>query len=268
MPLKISSAKCRPFCFGPNVIFMWPEMQRDFVRCPQCAMQLIVLSNALISNIFEYRYTKSVLYCPEFTINEDQPSPSLSPTAVTSYKVIQGSYRRHAIIQDCLNIIYILWLSQTYSWWHRGRGFRRHMIWHCAIPLLCRRYATILDHYSYVIMRAMASQITCLSIVCTTVCLGAVQRKKSKLRVTGLFRGIHRSPVNSSYKGLVTPKLFPFDDVIMLKISKDILTTNPWYDHHVSNYIFMPHTKFIAVFSHHIVWLSHNNESNCDVSTP
>ena len=40
-------------------------------------------------------------------------------------------------------------------------------------------------------------------------------KKTSKLHVTGLVRGIHRSPVNSPHKGPVTWKTFPFDDVIM-----------------------------------------------------
>ena len=39
--------------------------------------------------------------------------------------------------------------------------------------------------------------------------------KTSKLRVTGLCRGIHRWPVNSSYKWPVTRKMFRFDDVTM-----------------------------------------------------
>ena len=42
-----------------------------------------------------------------------------------------------------------------------------------------------------------------------------ISKKKSKLRVTGIFRGIHRWPVNSPQKGPVTRKMFPFDDVIM-----------------------------------------------------
>ena len=47
--------------------------------------------------------------------------------------------------------------------------------------------------------------------------LGRRSKKTSKLRVTGLcLRGIHRWPVNSSHKGPVTRKMFPFDDVIML----------------------------------------------------
>ena len=44
---------------------------------------------------------------------------------------------------------------------------------------------------------------------------GADQRKTSKLRVIGLCRGIHRSPVNSSHKRPVTRKMFLFDDIIM-----------------------------------------------------
>ena len=40
-------------------------------------------------------------------------------------------------------------------------------------------------------------------------------KKISKLRVTGLCEGIHRSPVDSPHKGPVTRKMFPFDGVIM-----------------------------------------------------
>ena len=39
--------------------------------------------------------------------------------------------------------------------------------------------------------------------------------KTSKLRVTGLGRTINWWPVDSPHKGLVTRKMFPFDDVIM-----------------------------------------------------
>ena len=40
----------------------------------------------------------------------------------------------------------------------------------------------------------------------------------SKLRVTSFARGIHQWPVNSPYKGPVTRKIFPFDDIIMMLI--------------------------------------------------
>ena len=61
----------------------------------------------------------------------------------------------------------------------------------------------------------MASEITGLTIVYSTVYSGADQRKHKKLRLTGLCAGIHRWPVNSPHKGPVTRKMFPFDDVIM-----------------------------------------------------
>ena len=77
------------------------------------------------------------------------------------------------------------------------------------------RYSIAL-HYSDVIMSAIASQINFVSIVCATICLDADPRKKSKLRVTGFFRGIHQWSVNFPHRGPVTRKMFPFGDVFML----------------------------------------------------
>ena len=42
-------------------------------------------------------------------------------------------------------------------------------------------------------------------------------KKTSKFRDTALCAGIHLWPVNSPHKGSVTGKMFPFDDVIMLR---------------------------------------------------
>ena len=65
-------------------------------------------------------------------------------------------------------------------------------------------------------MSAMASQITSLTSVYSTVCLGADQRKHQSSTTLAFVRGIHRWPVNSPHKGPVTRRMFPFDDVIML----------------------------------------------------
>ena len=70
-------------------------------------------------------------------------------------------------------------------------------------------------HYNDVIMTAMASQITSVSIVCSIVCSGADQRKHQSFASLTFARGIHRWPVDSPHKGPVTRKMFPFDDVIM-----------------------------------------------------
>ena len=69
-------------------------------------------------------------------------------------------------------------------------------------------------HYSDVIMGSMAFQIAGVSIF-LNVCSGADQRKHQSSASLLFVRGIHRWPVDSPRKGLVTRKLFPFDDVIM-----------------------------------------------------
>ena len=70
-------------------------------------------------------------------------------------------------------------------------------------------------HYSDVVMGAMASQITSLTIVYSTVYSGTYQRKHKNSVSLAFVRGIHRWPVNSPHKRPVTRKMFPFDDVIM-----------------------------------------------------
>ena len=74
---------------------------------------------------------------------------------------------------------------------------------------------TLPSHYSDVIMGAMASQITSLTIVYSTVYSDADQRKHQSSASLAFVRGIHRWPVNSPHKWPVTRKMFPFDDIIM-----------------------------------------------------
>ena len=61
----------------------------------------------------------------------------------------------------------------------------------------------------------MASQITSLTIVYSTVYSGADQREHQSPASLAFVQGIHRSPVNFPHKWPVTRKMFPFDDVIM-----------------------------------------------------
>ena len=67
-------------------------------------------------------------------------------------------------------------------------------------------------HYNDVIMDTIASQITSLTIVYSTVYSGADQRKHQSSASLAFVWGIHRGP----HKWPVTRKMFPFDDVIML----------------------------------------------------
>ena len=64
-------------------------------------------------------------------------------------------------------------------------------------------------------MSTMASQITSLTIVYSSVYSGAYQRKHQSSASLAFVRGSHRWPVNSPHKGPVTRKMFLFDDVIM-----------------------------------------------------
>ena len=67
-------------------------------------------------------------------------------------------------------------------------------------------------------MTAIASQITSLTIVYSTVYSGSDQRKHQSSASLAFVWGIHRWPVNSPHKGPVTRKKFPFDDVIMRRL--------------------------------------------------
>ena len=64
-------------------------------------------------------------------------------------------------------------------------------------------------------MGAIASQITSLTIVYSTVYSDADQRKQHSSASLAFVWGIHRGPANSLHKWPVTRKMFPFDDVII-----------------------------------------------------
>ena len=72
-------------------------------------------------------------------------------------------------------------------------------------------------HYDDVIMGAMASHITSLTIVYSIVYSGADQSKHQSSASLAFVWVINRGPVNSPHKWPVTRKMFPFYDVIMLR---------------------------------------------------
>ena len=82
------------------------------------------------------------------------------------------------------------------------------------------------SYYCDVIIGQMASQITSLTIVYSTVHSGADQRKHQSSTSLAFVRGIHRWPVHSQHKWPGTLKMFPFDDVIMS--SKTLMSINTY----------------------------------------
>ena len=73
--------------------------------------------------------------------------------------------------------------------------------------LLCYKE---LWHFNDVIMGAMASQLTSLTNVYSTVYSVADQRQHQSSASLAFVRGIHPGPVNSRHKRPVTRKMFPY----------------------------------------------------------
>ena len=98
-------------------------------------------------------------------------------------------------------------------------------------PLTHMHSAQILTciHHSDVIMGAMASQFTSLTIVYSTVYSDAEQRKQQSSASLPFVWGIHRWQPNSPRKWPVTRKCFHS-------------MTSPWYSHEVPQMI--PHSLF------------------------
>ena len=123
--------------------------------------------------------------------------------------------------------------------WYGGDNMRVMRFTHCFL------------HYGDVIMGAIASQITSLTIVCSTVYSDADQRKHQSSASLVFIRGIHRGPVNSPHKWPVTRKMCPFDDVIML--------TQNWYSYANTNpRVLQICTNFIEI-EHLLFWPTTSN---------
>ena len=91
-----------------------------------------------------------------------------------------------------------------------------------------QRIHSVLDfvgHYCDAMMGTVASQVTSLTIVYTTVYSDADQSKHQSSASLAFVWGVHRGPVNSPHKWPVMRKMFPFDDVIM--VQWNLLITRP-----------------------------------------
>ena len=91
-----------------------------------------------------------------------------------------------------------------------GQGYKQGVI-HRLMSYHC-------FHYNDIIMGAIASQLTSLTIVYSIVYSDTDQRKHQSSASLALVQGIHRGPVTSPHKWLITWKMFPFDDVIMFDV--------------------------------------------------
>ena len=127
---------------------------------------------------------------------------------------------------------HITYPFQCQQWSHNGSrnppqgcqespGHQQPWVFH-----LLAQYIPGWVHYNDVIMNAMASQITSVSGVCSTVCSGRTSEKTSKLRTTGLCDG--NSPVTGEFPAQKASN------------AEDVST---WWRHHVKERL-IRYTKF------------------------
>ena len=104
--------------------------------------------------------------------------------------------------------------KQTWGWWFETPS---QPLWRHSNVFISSSVTSMVMtfHCDDVVMGAMASQITSLTIVYSIVYSGTDQRKHQSSASLAFVRGIHQGPVNSPHKGPVTRKMFPFDDVII-----------------------------------------------------
>ena len=121
--------------------------------------------------------------------------PSQYKDSLSSYGISIIQTRRETVLYSQWEFIY---------WWNSIFILRQ-------APISPYR----VSHYDDVIMSTIASQITSLTIVYSTVYSSADQSKHQSSASLAFVWEIHRGPVNFPHKWPVTRKMFPFDDVIM-----------------------------------------------------
>ena len=140
--------------------------------------------------------------------------------------VLRGSRRsqmcfpRNGLVMRIFNVLLAVFFKQAAE-----QIVNMAVIWEGIVLVLCHCnghhnihnwHRTDYPHYHDVIMGPIASQITSLTIVYSTVYSDADQRKYQCSASLAFVWGFNRRPVNSSHKWPVTRKMFSFDDVIML----------------------------------------------------
>ena len=107
------------------------------------------------------------------TLQHTLPSVNTCPTMYSS-NILRG---RYVIVSQlgCIRPVHVFLLQYTRD---------------TVVTFLRRpQERTTIWHYSDVIMNAMASQITCVWIVCPAVCSGCRSKKTTKLHIAGLCGG-------------------------------------------------------------------------------
>ena len=160
----------------------------------------------------------------------------ISPTAIRfTAETVGQSYDPHLTHYDVIKWKHFrvtgrLWGESTIHWWiplTKWRGALKFSLF-CAWTngwAINRDIGSLRrHHYDDVIVGAMASQITSLTIVYSTVNSDIDQRKHQSSASLSFVWGIHRGPVNSPLKWPVTRKMFPIHDAIMIALIMSVMS--------------------------------------------
>ena len=141
--------------------------------------------------------------------DSNPPSCGFMPNALTTWAIEARHFLYHVLercmgnVFSCHNII-VFWLDMGGNW---------------MVVIVCS-YNSVLVTCACNALHWRHNEHDCVSNHQPHDCLlnrlfRRRSKKTSKPRVTGLCAGNSPGPVNSPYKGPVTRKMFPFDDVIM-----------------------------------------------------
>ena len=131
--------------------------------------------------------------------------------ALTNRFDLMKYHRNHAyfhnylVVLDHQQLLSVMWRNSNPMPHNGGVMHRKHD--NTVIYWNSRQKGDSWFHYNDVIMGAMASQITSLMTVYSTVYSGANERKHQSSASLAFVRGIHRWPANSPHKCPVTRKI-------------------------------------------------------------
>ena len=112
----------------------------------------------------------------------------------------------------------------------------------------------ISGYYNDVIICAMESEITSVSIICSTVCSEVDQRKHQSSASLAFVRGIHRSPVDYPHKGSVTHLMTSWWSWNGIDHSKRLLRTEAQISCNIENPHCIIHLNNVSVMACLIIY--------------
>ena len=205
---KSKTLFCKHTCISPTT-FIHAFCLHLFSICIYCAVTLVTMGSKTFCNSISCRMGGTII-----SRNGNEKFRFLARCAYAIHYIMGSRHRVSVYVLFCCDYIISSECYLRFIYLHSS-GLHHCLVWYLTS-------VTHDKHYDDVLMGAIASQITSLTIVYSTVYSDADQRKHQTPRhwpLRGEFTGDRvtglRWPVNSPHKWPVTRKMFSFDDVIM-----------------------------------------------------